>query len=78
MVISKYHEHNKPTLTLESIKSSEPIKRSEPVKKLEFRVNKDTISHYESEKINDAFNDNYILIEQYLVKIRSYLDNMVD
>ena len=41
-------------------------------------MNKDTISHYESEKINDAFNDNYILIEQYLVKIRSYLDNMVD
>ena len=29
MVISKYHEHNKPTLTLESIKSSEPIKRSD-------------------------------------------------
>ena len=79
---------NKPASILESIKRSEFFRSPKPIKRPEIYLNRDTIDHYEPEKITGVFSDKYIeckssgskntSIKQYLGKIRPYLGNMID
>lgn len=52
-LISNYPAQNKPTSTLESLKSSEPKRMSE------IDVKEYTTKYYEPVKINGAFNNKY-------------------
>ena len=61
--ISKCFKQNKPVSMLESINRLEPIKKSKT------DIKEDTINHYESEKINDMFNDKHIEYKINVMKI---------